>query len=193
MILIKDVLDDIRLRCPNSYDDSAILRWINTSVDEVWEYIALDGVCKIDTSEGVATYTMPDDMEYLSIYGVVVDNKQYSGRDISDVLVPFTYAKHAEGVITIYPVPNKDGEMYIYYKKRPKKVNDNDDMLEVRDEFLELIKSSVFCIIAKANGETDLANNYSSDYNSALNEAKGKYKRYSGAYPLVKDVTTRGR
>jgi len=187
-MLTKDIIDDIKVRYPNGYSDDQLIKWINQSVEENWEDLALDDVWFTTLNADQQTYTLPDSIDFSGIIAVFVDEKELKAQSIPDFKAINTYFKEIEGQITITPKPIGGEQMTIYYLHKPEKVTAAEDDLKVRPQFVEIIKNNIFIIIAKAAKEVDLANNYVADFNAALEDARQRKSAYSAAYPKVRET-----
>jgi len=190
-MLVKDIIDDIKVRYPNIYSDDQLIKWINQSALENWEDLAIADIWLTPLNAGQSTYTLPDSIDFSGITAVFVDEKELRALPLPDLKSNNAYFKEVEGQITITLKPNGSEQMTIYYLSKPAKVASPEDDLAIRPQFAEIIKNGIFIIMAKAAKEVDLANNYVADFNSALEDARQRKANYSAAYPKVRETRTK--
>ena len=186
-MLVKDIIDDINVRYPNPYPDEQLIKWINQGVEEIWEDLAIGEVWSKELEGGEATYTLPATIDFSGITAVIVNGKEYIAKALPDYKTHNIYFKSKEGEIALNPIPQGGEEMFIFHLHKPAKVVNEQDDLRIHSQFAEIIKNSIFIIIAKAAGDVDLANNYVADYNAALEMARQRKPQYSAAYPKIRD------
>lgn len=92
--------------------------------------------------------------------------------------------------IGISPTPvNNFDVITIYYKKTPKTVTYMDDEIQIKDEYMPILKYRVLMELAKSgsNPDIDLYNVFALDYNNLLMEAKREKDADKPFYDHVKD------
>jgi len=186
-MLTQNIIDDINVRYPNGYTDDQIIKWINQTVEENWEDLAFDEVYISTLTTGQTSYDLPDTVDFSGIIAVFVNEKEYTPKSLPDYRTQNIYFKDGEGKIAINPKPNGGENMYIFHLHKPEQISAATDDLHIRAQFIEIIKSAIFIIIAKAAADVDLANNYVADFNAAIEDARQRKVLYSAAYPKVRD------
>ena len=185
-MLTKDIIDDIKVRYPNSYSEEQLIKWINQVTEDNWEDLAVDEIYITTLDANQAIYKLPNTIDFSGITSVIVNEKEYTAKPLPDYKTHGVYFKESEGKITLNPAPVGGEKLLIYHLHKPQKVTTEQDNLNIRPQFAEIIKNAIFIIIAKAAGNVPLANNYVADYNASLASARQRKPSYSAAYPNIK-------
>jgi len=184
---IQDIIDDIKVRYPNPYDDEQLIKWINQVTEDNWEDLAVDEIYITELETGKNVYELPETIDFSAITSVVINEKEYTPKPLPDYKTNFVYFKESEGKIAINPKPGGGEEMFIFHLHKPERCETVNDDLRIRPQFAEIIKNAIFIMIAKAAGNVGLANNYVDDFNFAVKDSRQRKVLYSAAYPKIKD------
>lgn len=139
------------------------------------------------------------DPHYGGPYPGWVPNR-YWGRRLSRRLV---FARDAESLtgdryfnawnnkrIGISPTPTNNFEIItLYYKKRPKTIEYMDDPIQIKDEYMPILKYRVCMELAKSGShpDIDMYNIFALEYNNLLTKAKREKDADKPYYDHVKD------
>ena len=183
---VKQVLDDIQVRLPHTYDDNRLMAWINETMKKIYKDLAIQEFYSFETTKGHKLYSLPSDCSIDMIKNVVMSSKakdQYNSDwgtyeklrfyDLKETMSEKGYYDGTEGTMGIYPTPTDNRKIKIYYHKKPKMVTSLDDNIEIDDNYVDLVKYNVLSIIAMSghNPDTELANEYILLYNNLVQKA----------------------
>lgn len=206
---VKQVLDDIQIRLPHTYEQNSLFLWINETMKKIYKDLAIQEYYSFTTSAGQELYTLPEDCSIDMINSVTMsekarnqDNpygwgnfkelKSYLPNEKMDVS---GFYDGREGAIGIYPIPKDVRKIDIYYMKKPKMVTSLDDYIELDDNYIDLVKYNVMSIIAMSghNPDIELANEYILLYNNLVQKANENKNEQQQRYPVIRNIVTRRR
>ena len=200
---IRQIIADIRRRYPNTYTDEDIIFWINDSMKQVFTDLAIPEFYSFGTIKGQNLYVLPEDCVMENIKNVEMSDNaktptnndygnfralKHSLRDKK--MYERSYYDATNGMIGLYPVPEKSGyRINVYYNKRPKMITSLDDYIELDDRYSSLITFLVIRIIAMSghNPDTEIANQYTLEYNTLLVDARESKYEDQQKYPIIRD------
>lgn len=205
---LREIIDDIKLRLPNPYDEDNIVNFLNKTLRDIQRVAAKADVYEFNTAVGIEMYPLPSYVAPEGIKSVTVggDDYSYTAR-IGEIRTGQFYFIEPTGYINIHPVPRKVMDVNIVHDsvtpflKQSEVAELNPEMTEyeisseydgqeanIHDEYMELLPLGVFIIIANASEDINLANNYRIEYNSLKASAtQGKYLK-RGKYPTTRMV-----
>lgn len=206
---VKQVLDDIQIRLPHTYDENSLFLWINETMKKIYKDLAIQEYYSFTTSAEQELYALPKDCSIDMINSVTMsekarnqDNpydwgnfkelKSYLPNEKMDVS---GFYDGREGAIGIYPIPKDVRKIDIYYMKKPKMVTSLDDYIELDDNYIDLVKYNVMSIIAMSghNPDIELANEYILLYNNLVQKANENKNEQQQRYPVIRNIVTRRR
>ena len=199
---VKQVLDDIQVRLPHTYDDNRLMAWINETMKKIYKDLAIQEFYSFETTKGHKLYSLPSDCSIDMIKNVVMSSKakdQYNSDwgtyeklrfyDLKETMSEKGYYDGTEGTMGIYPTPTDNRKIKIYYHKKPKMVTSLDDNIEIDDNYVDLVKYNVLSIIAMSghNPDTELANEYILLYNNLVQKANESKNESQQKYTTIRD------
>lgn len=201
---VKQVLDDIAVRLPHTYDNDRLFVWINETMKKIYKDMAVDEMYSFETIKGHKLYSLPADCTIDMIKNVTISSQAKSQSnydwgnyeklkyyDLKEEMKDKGYYDGQDGLIGIYPTPEDNRRIRIYYLKKPKMITSLDDTIELDDNYIDLVKYNVLSIIAMSghNPDTELANEYILLYNNLVqkaneskNESQQKYTTLRNEY-----------
>ena len=203
-ITVRQIIADIDRRYPNTYTEADKISWINDTMRQIYNDIAVKDFYSFYTRKGQRVYTLPEDCDMRGIKSVEISEK--AKKDESDNLgrlyelhfalrdkdmFAHSYYDAMNGLIGIYPEPKESGhKVNIYYDKRPKMITSLDDYIQLDDQYVDLVKYNVIAIIAMSghNPDIEVANEYILLYNNLVAEANQAKFEQQPQYPVVKDA-----
>ena len=203
-ITVRQIIQDIDRRYPNTYTDEDKMSWINDVMKQIYVDIAVDESYSFHTRKGQRVYSLPEDCEMRNIKSVEMSEKPkkdsledygnfhelHFSQNNKDMFA-HSYYDSMNGLIGFFPTPDDSGyKVNIYYHKIPKMITSLDDYLELDDQYTDLVKYSVISIIAMSghNPDIDIANVYILLYNNLVMEANQARFEREPQYPTVKDA-----
>lgn len=201
---VKQILEDIQVRLPHEYKKESLFLWINETMKKIYKDLALQDCYSFITSAGQNVYSLPENCSIDMITSVTISNKprtpenQYDWGGFSEIrsyipdekMTVSGYYDATEGTIGIYPVPQDARKVFVYYLKKPKMITDENDYIELDDNFVDLIKYNVMSIIAMSgyNPDVELANEYILLYNNLVLKANESKNEQQQRYPIIRNV-----
>lgn len=206
---VKQVLDDIQVRLPHEYSQDTLFLWINETMKKIYKDLAIQSQYSFITSAGQELYSLPEDCSIDMISYVTRSNKarnqdnpynwggfkQLKSYLPEENMIEEGYYDGREGLLGLYPCPKDVRKIDVYYWKKPKMVTNNDDYIELNDNYIDLVKYNVMSIIAMSghNPDVELANEYILLYNNLVGQANEDKNEQEQRYPLIRNVTNRKR
>lgn len=200
---IRQVIADIDRRFPNTYTNEDKIFWINDSMKQIFTDLAIPEFYSFGTIRGQNLYVLPDNCTMENIKNVEMSEnaKSSTNEDYGNFrslrfalrdknMYERSYFDATNGMIGLYPTPEKSGyKINIYYNKRPKMITSLDDYIELDDRYASLITYLVIRIIAMSghNPDTEIANQYTLEYNTLIQEAREAKYEEQQKYPLIRD------
>lgn len=202
---VRQIIADIDRRYPNTYTDEDKISWINDTMRQIYNDIAVKDFYGFYTRKGQNIYTLPEDCDMRDIKSVEISEKPKTGYDDNDVgrfyelhfalrdqdMFAHSFFDAMNGMIGIFPTPDASGyKVNIYYGKRPKMITSLDDYIQLDDQYVDLVKYNVIAIIAMSghNPDIEVANEYILLYNNLVVDAKQATFEQQPQYPIVKDA-----
>lgn len=163
---------------PNALTTANKIELINNEIKKFWTEMTSTSYYQFVTVADQPIYSMPTDMEFRMIVpnGVVVSDstaavssttifQTYSLAGYDDTLNGRQYYEVPGGSIGLYPIPDNGYPVKIRYQVRPTISTDSTTLLNITDDYVDLIKFRVMSRIAKSGNAPDveLANNYELD------------------------------
>lgn len=200
---IRQVIADIDRRFPNTYTNDDKMYWINDSMKQIYTDLAIPEFYSFGTIKGQNLYILPEDCVMENIKNVEISEKvkdpinndygafhslRFALRNKK--MYERSYFDATNGMIGLYPAPEKSGyKINIYYSKRPKMITSLDDYIELDDRYASLVTYLVIRTIAMSghNPDTEIANQYTLEYNTLLQEAKESKYEEQQKYPIIRD------
>lgn len=206
---VKQVLDDIQIRLPHTYEQDSLFLWINETMKKIYKDLAIQDYYSFTTAEEQELYVLPEDCSIDMINSVTISEKARDQHNPYDwggfeelrsylpnerMTIP-GYYDGREGLIGIYPVPKDVRKVDIFYMKKPKMVTSLDDYIEIDDNYIDLVKYNVMSIIAMSghNPDIELANEYILLYNNLVQRANENKNEQQQRYPVIRDLYKRRR
>ena len=206
---VKQLLDDIQVRLPHTYNQGSLFLWINETMKKIYKDLSSQEYYSFTTSKEQELYTLPEDCTVDMINSVTISEKARDKNNPNDwgnfrelksylpnekMNVP-SYYDGREGSIGIYPVPQDVRKVDIFYMKKPKMVTSEDDFIELDDNYIDLVKYNVMSIIAMSghNPDVELANEYILLYNNLVQKANENKNEQQQRYPTIRDLYIRKR
>lgn len=206
---VKQIIDDIKTRLPNEYKQDSLFLWINETMKKIYKDMALQDCYSFITSAGRNLYSLPDNCSIDMITSVTISTKPRNGSNPYDwgnfeelrsyipdekMTVP-GYFDGTEGMIGLYPYPKDVRKVYIYYLKKPKMITNEDDYIELDDNYVDLVKYNVMSIIAMSghNPDIELANEYILLYNNLVQQANESKNEQQQRYPIIRRINVKRR
>jgi hypothetical protein len=206
---VKQVLDDIQVRLPHTYDENSLFLWINETMKKIYKDLAIQEYYSFTTSSGQELYTLPENCSIDMINNVTISEKARNQNNPYDwgkfkelksylpneKMLELGYYDGREGLVGIYPTPKDVRKVDIYYMKKPKMVTSVDDYIELDDNYIDLVKYNVMSIIAMSghNPDIELANEYILLYNNLVQKANENKNEQQQRYPVIRNIITRRR
>ena len=206
---VNQVLDDIKVRLPHSYEQSSLFLWLNETMKKIYKDLAIQTYYSFTTSAYQELYSLPEDCSIDMINSVTISEKardQYNPYDWggfnelrayvpNERMTEPGYYDGREGLIGIYPVPEDVRKIDIFYMKKPKMVTSLDDYIELDDNYIDLVKYNVMSIIAMSghNPDIELANEYILLYNNLVQRANENKNEQQQRYPVIRNFYKRRR
>ena len=179
--------------------DSAIqqgfIDYINSALNRIDPCVFLDEIYEFPTIAGQTVYELPLNCELGNIdevtraCGGTASVRLTWARD-TERLFGMRYFNGYGNTIGLYPVPTQDGDIVtVFFKKTPRPVKINDDPIEIKDKWIDLLVYSIVADMASggSNPDIEIANNYITRYNTLLQEAKLSKAIRQPYYPVTKD------
>ena len=206
---VGQVLDDIQTRLPHEYSEETLFLWINETMKKIYRDLAIQEQYSFTTRAGQELYVLPEDCSIDMINYVTKSDKArnqdnpYDWGGFTELksylpeenMTEDGYYDGREGAIGLYPCPKDIRKIDIYYMKKPKMVTDEEDFIELNDNFVDLVKYNVLSIIAMSghNPDIELANEYILLYNNLVQQANEAMNEQQQRYPVIRDVVRRKR
>lgn len=206
---VRQVLDDIKVRLPHSYEQSSLFLWLNETMKKIYKDLAIQTYYSFTTSAYQELYSLPEDCSIDMINSVTISEKardQYNPYDWggfkelrsyvpNEKMTEPGYYDGREGLIGIYPIPKDVRKIDIFYMKKPKMVTSLDDYIELDDNYIDLVKYNVMSIIAMSghNPDIELANEYILLYNNLVQRANENKNEQQQRYPVIRNFYKRRR
>ena len=206
---VGQVLEDIQIRLPHEYSQETLYRWINETMKKIYKDLAIQSQYSFTTKAGQELYSLPEDCSIDMISYVTRSNKarnqdnpydwggfkQIKSYLPEENMIEEGYYDGREGLLGLYPCPKDVRKIDVYYWKKTKMVTNNDDYIELNDNYIDLVKYNVMSIIAMSghNPDVELANEYILLYNNLVQQANEAKNEQEQRYPLIRNVTNRKR
>lgn len=206
---VGQVLEDIQIRLPHEYKEATLYRWINETMKKIYKDLAIQSEYSFTTRVNQELYSLPQDCSIDMISYVTKSNKarnqdnpydwggfiQLKSYLPEENMIEEGYYDGREGLLGLYPCPQDIRKVDVYYWKKPKMVTNNDDYIELNDNYIDLVKYNVMSIIAMSghNPDIELANEYILLYNNLVQQANEAKNEQEQRYPLIRNVTNKRR
>ena len=206
---VKQVLDDIQVRLPHEYDKKSLFLWINETMKKIYKDLAIQEQYSFITREGEVLYSLPENCSIDMIASVTISNKARSQdnpydwgefKELTSYLeeenmLEAGYYDGREGLLGLYPAPKDVRKVQVFYWKKPKMITDEDDYIELNDNYIDLVKYNLLSIIAMSghNPDVELANEYILLYNNLVQQANEDKNEQKQRYPVIRDIMIRKR
>lgn len=206
---VRQVLNDIKIRLPHSYDEDSLFLWINETMKKIYKDLAIQSKYSFTTRSGQEQYVLPEDCSIDMINSVTISDKArdetnpYDWGNFKELISYLPndkmsepgYYDGREGTIGLYPMPKDVRKIDIYYMKKPKMVTSLDDYIEIDDNYVDLVKYNVMSIIAMSghNPDIELANEYILLYNNLVQKANESKNEQQQRYPIIRTINTSKR
>lgn len=204
-VTLQDLITDIDDRYSNSFTDAQKIRWINTSLLDVYTYIAVDKISEVTTTADTAMYAFPDGCEAENVESMTIslsaetDDNEVAQRslkplNLNDPIEQYSWVVPKDGYFIVYPTPTATGQVIrIYHQVKPTTYTESDlataDLEdELNSDYFEAVKLHVLFIMCEANDDIMKANNYAFRYNEELKKLKHYEYKKAGKYPTTRDV-----
>nr|DAJ59866.1 MAG TPA: hypothetical protein [Caudoviricetes sp.] len=201
---VRQVLDDIQIRLPHTYNESSLFLWINETMKKIYKDLAIQNKYSFTTRAGQKQYVLPQDCSIDMIDGVTISekardqNNPYDWGNFNELIsylpnnemTDAGYYDGREGTIGIYPEPKDVRKVDIYYRKKPQMVTSLDDYIELDDNYVDLVKYNLMNIIALSghNPDIELANEYILLYNNLVQKANENKNEQQQRCPVIRNV-----
>lgn len=201
---VRQVLDDIQIRLPHTYNETSLFLWINETMKKIYKDLAIQSKYSLTTRVGQKQYVLPQDCSVDMIDSVTISEKARDQNNPYDwgnfnELVSYLpnnemtnagYYDGREGTIGIYPDPKDVRKVDIYYRKKPQMVTSLDDYIELDDNYVDLVKYNLMSIIALSghNPDIELANEYILLYNNLVQKANENKNEQQQRCPVIRNV-----
>lgn len=197
---LADIIANIDLIYPNSFSVEDKITFMNNVQipKEILPEIAPKEVLHFKT------YILPDGtpqqiysetvgIDFRNIESVVVDGEEYVRKYPNDEVEDEStkwYAECLNGYLFLYPPPADGQDVYVTYYRKLDKLTEEDlqKELNVKDEYIELLKLGVLASMAKANGDVALANNFIQDFNDLVFQIRANQNYQAAQDEFIKDV-----
>ena len=206
---VKQVLDDVQIRLPHTYTQGSLFLWINETMKKIYKDLAIQDYYSFTTSAYQELYTLPEDCSIDMINSVTISEKARDANNSYDwggfkelkSYVPNEkmtdpgYYDGRDGLVGIYPVPQDVRKIDVFYMKKPKMITNEDDYIELDDNYIDLVKYNVMSIIAMSghNPDIELANEYILLYNNLVQRANENKNEQQQRYPVIRNFYKRKR
>ena len=203
---VRQVLNDIKIRLPHSYDEDSLFLWINETMKKIYKDLAIQSKYSFTTRSGQEQYVLPEDCSIDMINSVTIsdkardENNPYDWGNFKELISYLPndkmsepgYYDGREGTIGLYPMPKDVRKIDIYYMKKSKMVTSLDDYIEIDDNYVDLVKYNVMSIIAMSghNPDIELANEYILLYNNLVQKANESKNEQQQRYPIIRTINT---
>ena len=199
---VKQVLDDIQVRLPHEYNKDSLFLWINETMKKIYKDLALQEYYSFETIKGQKLYSIPNDCSIEMIKSVDISSRAKNQTnsdwglftrlkfyDLNENMIEPGYYDGTEGALGIYPTPQDNRKVNIYYHKKPKMVTSENDYIELDDNYIDLVKYNVLSIIAMSghNPDVELANEYILLYNNLVQKANENKNEDQQKYHTLRD------
>lgn len=201
---VRQVLDDIQIRLPHTYNESSLFLWINETMKKIYKDLAIQNKYSFTTRAGQKQYVLPQDCSIDMIDSVTISekardqNNPYDWGNFNELIsylpnnemTDAGYYDGREGTIGIYPEPKDVRKVDIYYRKKPQMVTSLDDYIELDDNYVDLVKYNLMNIIALSghNPDIELANEYILLYNNLVQKANENKNEQQQRCPVIRNV-----
>ena len=206
---VKQVLDDIQVRLPHVYTQNSLFLWVNETMKKIYKDLALQEFYSFTTAAGQELYSVPDDCSVDMINSVTMSDKArneenpYDWGNFKELksylpnerMTEPGYYDGREGLLGIYPTPKDVRKIDVFYMKKPKMITNEDDCIELDDNYIDLVKYNVMSIIALSgyNPDIELANEYILLYNNLVQRANENKNEQQQRYPVIRNFYKRKR
>ena len=206
---VKQVLDDIQVRLPHVYTQNSLFLWVNETMKKIYKDLALQEFYSFTTAAGQELYSVPDDCSVDMINSVTMSDKArneenpYDWGNFKELksylpnerMTEPGYFDGREGLLGIYPTPKDVRKIDVFYMKKPKMITNEDDCIELDDNYIDLVKYNVMSIIALSgyNPDIELANEYILLYNNLVQRANENKNEQQQRYPVIRNFYKRKR
>lgn len=206
---VRQILDDVQIRLPHSYDESSLFLWINETMKQIYKDLAIQSQYSFTTRNGQEQYVLPEDCSIDMINSVTISekardqNNPYDWGNFKEIISYLPndkmdssgYYDGREGTIGIFPTPTDTRKVDIYYMKKPQMVTSEDDYIELDDNYIDLVKYNLMTIIALSghNPDIELANEYTLLYNNLVQKANENKNEQQQRYPIIRTVAVHKR
>lgn len=201
---VRQVLDDIQIRLPHTYNESSLFLWINETMKKIYKDLAIQNKYSFTTRAGQKQYVLPQDCSIDMIDSVTISekardqNNPYDWGNFNELIsylpnnemTDAGYYDGREGTIGIYPEPKDVRKVDIYYRKKPQMVTSLDDYIELDDNYVDLVKYNLMSIIALSghNPDIELSNEYILLYNNLVQKANENKNEQQQRCPVIRNV-----
>ncbi len=201
---VRQVLDDIQIRLPHTYNETSLFLWINETMKKIYKDLAIQSKYSFTTRAGQKQYVLPQDCSIDMIDSVTISekarnqNNPYDWGNFNELIsylpnnemTDAGYYDGREGTIGIYPEPKDVRKVDIYYRKKPQMITSLDDYIELDDNYVDLVKYNLMNIIALSghNPDIELANEYILLYNNLVQKANENKNEQQQRCPVIRNV-----
>lgn len=206
---VRQILDDVKIRLPHSYDEPSLFLWINETMKQIYKDLAIQSQYSFTTRNGQEQYVLPEDCSIDMINSVTISekardqNNPYDWGNFKEIISYLPndkmngpgYYDGREGTIGIFPTPTDTRKVDIYYMKKPQMITSEDDYIELDDNYIDLVKYNLMTIIALSghNPDIELANEYILLYNNLVQKANENKNEQQQRYPIIRTVAIHKR
>lgn len=138
---LSEIIEDIDLLVPNAFSIDKKIGWINQAQRQLFhDYPTFIVKKEIPVTMGNGTYAIPADCQQSNIEIVLVGNTEYIYSEVKE-RPEYRSFTVLEGNMVLYPIPQTDGTMTLYYKPTPVDltVNDMANKPVIPEDFHELL------------------------------------------------------
>lgn len=202
MSTVQQLLDDINLRYKNTFSTAQKVVWMNEVQKELFQKARVEAVpFYFTTVSGQSWYALPNDCDPDDIQRLTIETGVGTGyynplpfkrmdEEISESEEFYTIQTTNTFLNPVPTTTTAGRRVHIYYFKKPIELSETalSASPELQEAYQPLLKLGVLIIMAQANEDAVMANNFTTEYNTM--ERQLKLERYNQApvYPVVKDV-----
>lgn len=174
-----ELIDRVRLEIHNDLTDSQIVGRFNELSKRLFrKFVLPETIYGFYTTE-IPYYDLPEDCSEDRIRCVVVGGVEYLKVTPEIQNPPSYFCTVLEGAVYISPMPAPNSEGYIYYRSKPITLTDADltKVPNFPEDYHELYIYDAAGWIAGIQRDTDMKNNFQSEFDSIFNDAQRDLKK----------------
>lgn len=180
-----EIISEADTLVPNAYQPADKVIWLNEVNNEFFDIVKIPMISKFDTVSNVSEYSLPSDVRTKNIDLVRVGLLQYRSMQNEDVLPAQNYWIFDDNMkkITLSPAPYRTDVMIVRYHRIATSTFVSSNLQVTPDappEYHWVYTLGLCARIAKAQDDINKANNYSAEYQNALNVASQNYAKVVG-------------